>query len=341
MQLRSESGTASLCPVIRSFCRPNLLNYQYQQSSRWVTLVLQHLKYFWGTDLQGKYMLFKKLAIKSVVFFYQLPLDQHNNKKILFWTNLSLSLAGSCFEQNPSCLYQEVCLIREWGSCQKHERDLARTKCKKSVVEGKKGQCLLIYSVWSFVFTGVNLAFTTQLRAELGARGFPVRFEFTISRWGSRIGASGEQLHTWVTSDTHHLIKETCLVRSPCQGPASLGEAAGLKGFVRLPRPCPGPATLPGHSPQAGSGVWRPAPASRSLGGIACPVDLRGVSLVFPQKLSINRQPVFQTGDSLYCGFWWFTRLPLFLSYFCCVNRSAAVASKGHLITMQSFIQNE
>lgn len=198
---------------------------------------------------------------------------------------------------------------------------------------GRKGQCLLIYSVWSFVFTGVNLAFTTQLRAELGAWGFPVRFEVTISRRGSRIGAPGEQLHTWVTSDTHHLIKEICLVRSPCQGPASLGEAAGSKGFVRLPSGQPGtcpalalppsPATVPGQGLVSGG---QHQPVDLSVGSPALWVSV-GSPCFSPKNSVSTGNPCFRLGTRFTVDF---GDSHAFLC-FCAISAVSTAAQQLHL----------
>jgi len=81
--------------------------------------------------------------------------------------------------------------------------------------------------------------------------------------------------------------------RAPAPVPAPFGEAAGLEGT--------GASSPQAASPGRG---WGLAPATRSLGGIAHPAGLSGVSLVLPCKVSINGQPGLQTADSLHCGFW-------------------------------------
>lgn len=168
-----------------------------------------------------------------------------------------------------------------------------------------------------------------QLIAELGTA---VWFTFTVSR---QVGELGAEAHESKVTHTTRL-KKSGLLKNPCHNAGTIWGGSGSDGLALQAAgelPCPGTSSVPGQGLVSAGGT------SQRIA--QCPVGLSGVSLVLPQKVSINRQPVFQTGISLYCGFWWFTLLPLFLCYFCCVNRSTGVASKGHLITMQNFIWNE
>lgn len=153
---------------------------------------------------------------------------------------------------------------------------------------------------------------------------------------------SGEQKCECESKVTHTRLKKSTWFREPCHSSRTVGGGSRADGARVLVHLGTCPALAPAHS-RAGPLVWRLAPASRSLGGIACPAHLSGVSLLLPTQSSINRQPVFQTGVCFTGDFGDSHSFLCFCltSYFCCVNRSTAVVSQGHLITIQSFIANE
>lgn len=190
-----------------------------------------------------------------------------------------------------------------------------------------------------FVFAGVTLAFTVQLRAELGA-GVPelcslVRVDGVAESvcLGSRSVSVSQKWH----------IEKSTWFREPCHSSSTVWGGGGADGLVCLSiweLPCPGPSSIPEQG--LVSGGWH-QPVDLSLGGISCPAHLRGVPLALPTHSNSSRQPAFQTAVCFSVDFGGSHSFLCFclISYLCCVNGSTAFASQGHLITAQNFIASE